>query len=139
MKEDQTRIDISKEGAIAEAAEAARSIAAIIGMGSTMQYMVATATSELATNIHRYAGHGSIAIAIISSGGRQGIEIIASDNGPGISDLKSALLDNFSTSGSLGVGLPGTKRMMDHFDIESTPGKGTRIMIRKWLEKTSEI
>ena len=128
-----TRIDIRQETNIAEAVEAAKRVAATLGMANTTQYMVATAISELATNIHRYADHGFISMRIINSGSRQGIEIIAQDNGPGIADLESALLDTFSTSGSLGVGLPGTRRLMDEFEIESTIGKGTVVTVRKWL------
>ena len=110
----------------------AKRVAANLGLGNITQCMVATAVSELATNIHRYADRGFISMRIINTGSRQGIEVIAEDNGPGISDLQSALSDNFSTSGSLGVGLPGTRRLMDEFEIENKAGKGTLVTIRKW-------
>lgn len=129
----RNRIDITHDVSIAEAAAASRGFAAILGLGNTMQYMVATAVSELATNIRRYAGQGFVTIKEVNKGGKKGIEVIAKDSGPGIADIEAAMQDNFSTFGSLGVGLPGTKRMMDEFEIESEPGKGTRVTIRKWL------
>ncbi|MDM8516459.1 anti-sigma regulatory factor [Desulfobacterales bacterium HSG16] len=129
-----TRIDIEQESSIYKASEAARKIASKLGFDNIKQCKIATAVSELATNIHRYAGSGFILIRIIDIGSRQGVEIIAEDIGPGIADLKSALMDNFSTSaGSLGIGLPGTQRMMDEFEIESKTGKGTLVKIREWL------
>ena len=126
------RIEIRQDDNIVEAAEAARKLSARLGMSNTTQYMVATAVSELATNIRRYAEHGFISMRTINTD-RQGIEVIAQDNGPGITDVELAMSDNFSTSGSLGIGLPGTRRLMDEFEIESRIGKWTRVTIRKWL------
>jgi len=125
-------VAIQQQGDIAEAAEAARELSAELAMDRTTQYMVATAVSELATNIDRYAGHGFIHMTAINAGGRQGIEIRAVDHGPGIADLESALEENVSTSGSLGIGLPGARRLMDEFEIESDAGKGTLVTMRKW-------
>lgn len=94
--------------------------------------MVATAVSELARNILRYAGRGVVSIEPIEAEGRKGVEIIASDEGPGIEDVEAALQDHFSTGGTLGLGLPGVRRLMDEFHLESAPDKGTRVRVRKW-------
>ena len=129
----EVRFDIRQEKDIVAAAEAVRERAESAGFSTVKQYMLATAVSELATNIFFYAGHGSIRMKMLETGSRKGIEICANDNGPGIVDLKLALEDNYSTSGGLGVGLPGTRRLMDEFEIKSDPGRGTRVIIRKWL------
>jgi serine/threonine-protein kinase RsbT len=92
-----------------------------------------TATSELARNIIKYAEQGTIKIDQIGSGFKKGIEVTAFDKGPGIEDLNTALSDNFSSSGTLGLGLPGVKRMMDAFNIESIVGNGTTVRAILWL------
>jgi serine/threonine-protein kinase RsbT len=104
-----------------------------LGFDRTRSQMVATAVSELARNIMKYASHGEVILRSVSRGGSRGVEAVAQDHGPGIEDLERALQDHFSSSGTLGLGLPGVKRMMDEFDIESEPGGGTRVTIRKWL------
>ena len=91
-----------------------------------------TAASELARNILKYAGSGTVRVARLEAGERVGLEVTAEDCGPGIADLGRALEDNFSTSGTLGLGLPGVRRLMDDFEIESTPGAGTRVVVRTW-------
>ncbi|MBW2028130.1 MAG: anti-sigma regulatory factor [Deltaproteobacteria bacterium] len=102
------------------------------GLSKTKRYMVATAVSELATNILRYAGDGAVTIKIVEENSRKGIEVVAQDGGPGISDVEAALKDHFSTSKSLGLGLPGARRLADEFVIESGAGRGTSVIIRKW-------
>ncbi|HED15577.1 MAG TPA: ATP-binding protein [Gammaproteobacteria bacterium] len=95
--------------------------------------LISTAVSELANNIIKYARHGSIRMKEVQSNTRHGIEVVAIDSGPGISDVGRAMKDHYSSSGTLGLGLPGIKRMMDDFDIQSTRGEGTRIVARKWI------
>lgn len=95
--------------------------------------LVITAVSELARNIVKYARHGSIRLREVRARGRRGVEVIAEDTGPGIADVDLAMQDAFSTSGTLGLGLPGVKRMMDEFDLSSEPGKGVRVVARKWF------
>lgn len=129
----EARFDIRREKDIMVVSAAVREYAESAGFNTVKQYMAATAVSELATNIFLYAGHGCIRVSIIESNGKKGIEVCAKDNGPGIADLDLALEDDYSTSGGLGVGLPGTRRLMDEFEIKSGPGRGTRVMIRKWL------
>ena len=111
-------------------------IAKKMGFNLTKQTFIATAISELARNILEYAKKGTIRIRSIEKeeeGGKNGIEIVANDEGHGIQYIEEALQDGFSTSGGLGSGLPGTKRLMDEFKIESVYGKGTKITVRKWV------
>jgi len=126
-------IEINDELDVVRATMEARRLARLIGFKETEQYQISTATSELATNIYRYANKGKIILRIIKGEIRRGIEVIAEDQGPGIKDIQRALQEGFSTSKSLGIGLPGVKRLMDDFDIKSENGKGTRITVRKWV------
>lgn len=110
-----------------------RAIAARIGFSRIEQALIATAISELARNIVNYAVSGEIDIARITRGTRVGVQVVARDYGPGIVDIEAAMTDGFSTGKSLGLGLPGTKRIVDEFDIESAPGSGVTVKIVKWL------
>ncbi len=112
----------------------ARDILSQLGFTATDEFMVASAASELATNILRYAGSGEIELSTIQNGeGHTGIELLARDRGPGIPDVEKAMRDQYSTTqNSLGSGLPSVKRIMDEFAIESYPGRGTRVLTRKW-------
>lgn len=103
------------------------------GFGETPSRMIATVVSELARNILKYAGHGEVRLRRISDMGRRGIEIEVVDQGPGIADCEAAMNDHYSSGGTLGLGLPGVKRMMDEFSLESSLGEGTRVWARKWL------
>jgi len=103
------------------------------GFDETPSRMIATAVSELVRNILKYAGSGEIRLRRVNGMGGRGIEIEAVDQGPGIADCEAAMSDHFSSGGTLGLGLPGVKRMMDEFSLESTPGKGTRVTARKWI------
>jgi len=103
------------------------------GFDETPSRMIATAVSELVRNILKYAGTGEIRLRRVKGTGGRGIEIEAIDQGPGIADCEAAMRDHFSSGGTLGLGLPGVKRMMDEFSLESTPGKGTRVTARKWI------
>jgi len=104
-----------------------------IGFGDTPSRMIATAVSELARNILKYAGTGEIQLRAAEKGHQRGIEIVAVDRGPGIEDLDTAMRDHFSSGGTLGLGLPGVERMMDDFEIESDSGEGTRVTAHKWI------
>lgn len=103
------------------------------GMEETPSRMIATAVSELVRNILKYAGSGEIRLRQVIGNRGRAIEIEALDWGPGISDCDAAMGDHFSSSGTLGLGLPGVKRMMDEFSLESAPGEGTRVTVRKWI------
>ena len=96
--------------------------------------LIATAISELARNIVSYANPGSVTLKPANgANGAVGITIIASDSGPGIADIPQALRDGYSSSGGLGLGLPGVRRLMDEFDISSPAGGGTTVTVTKWL------
>jgi serine/threonine-protein kinase RsbT len=96
------------------------------------QALIATAISELARNVVKYAGTGSIEAKIVSRNRRRGIQVTVKDDGPGIPDLDLAMTDGYSTGKSLGLGLPGTRRMVDDFTITSTPGAGVQVTFVKW-------
>ena len=125
---------IFDEADIEKAVRNAMLIAGRVGFGDSICCIIGTATSELARNIYRYAKMGgAIHITEVRHGRKSGVQIVATDNGPGIKDIRKALQDNYSTtSGSLGIGLPGVKRFMDEFKIKS--GKGTTVVVRKWLK-----
>jgi serine/threonine-protein kinase RsbT len=103
------------------------------GFDETPARMIATVVSELVRNILKYAGSGEICLRRAERRGDQGIEIEALDRGPGIVDCDAAMQDHFSSGGTLGLGLPAVKRMMDEFSLESTLGRGTRVTARKWI------
>jgi serine/threonine-protein kinase RsbT len=130
---DEVRVPIDSDVDIVTARQKGREMAGHCGFPSTELAVIATAISELARNIVRYAIRGEIVVRQIGKdNGKPGIEVIASDDGPGIPDLTLALQDGYSTSGSLGLGLPGVRRLMDEFDIASEFGRGTIVTVRKW-------
>ena len=112
-----------------------RDLAKELGFGTIDQARIATAISELARNVVLYAPEGKVTVrAIISNDGERGIEVICEDNGPGIANVELVMQDGYSTSSGLGMGLPGTKRLMDEFEIETKLGVGTRVAVRRWLK-----
>ena len=133
MKTNQIRIPVRNETGIAWSVMEARKAAKTIGFDETICQMIATAVSELANNIIKYAGRGEILLDRFTAGSRVGLEVTARDNGPGIEDIEKAMADHYSSGGTLGLGLPGVKRMMDEFELTSEPGKKTMVTIRKWL------
>jgi len=119
---------------IVTARQKARSMAAEIGFQTIDLTLIATAVSELARNIVHYARNGQIVLrAINNRNGKRGLMVVARDEGPGIPNISRALQDGYSTSGSLGLGLPGARRLMDEFEIVSDTSSGTTITARKWL------
>lgn len=120
---------------IVTARSAVRGVAKQQGFPPIDQARIATAVSELARNIFLYAKTGLVTITPIEDVNRKGIEIRCDDHGPGIHNIELAMQDEYSTSGGKGMGLPGAKRLMDEFSIESTIGEGTRIVCRKWLSR----
>lgn len=126
-------VPIQCDADIVLARHEARRTAAAVGFTGSNLTIIATAVSELARNILEYAGSGEVHLSRLSELGRPGIGIVAVDRGPGIADLKLAMTDGFSTGRSLGIGLPGARRLLDRFEIESTPGRGTTVRGAKWL------
>jgi len=126
-------IHVTEEHHIARARQAAVALAEEIGFKRVLVYYVATSVSELANNLFFHASRGgTLTLTPLRREGEIGIEVVAEDDGPGIPDVELALQDGFSTGGGLGGGLPGVERLMDEFEIASTVGAGTRIVVRKW-------
>ena len=125
---------INSDQDIVAARQSGRALAAEVGFSATDSTLIATAISELARNIVSYARKGEITVKTIHGSSRHGILVVASDNGPGIPDVLQAMRDGFSTSGSLGLGLPGVRRLMDEFQIASQPGRGTIVTVKKWKQ-----
>ena len=132
---DEGCIPIDSEIDIVTARQKGREMAARLGFSSTELTLIATAISEVARNIVEYARDGEISLSVVAQGDKRGIIVIACDNGPGIPDIKLAMQDGYSTGKSLGLGLPGAKRLMDEFEIVSEVGKGTKITMKKWVQK----
>ena len=127
-------IALESEQDISAARGEVRSVAAALGFRVIDQTRLATVTSELARNVVKYAGRGRmIAQPTADARGRQGLRLIFEDSGPGIPDIAAAMRDGFSTGRGLGKGLPGSKRLVDEFEIESEVGRGTRVTIVRWL------
>jgi serine/threonine-protein kinase RsbT len=129
----EIHVVIERETDIVTARQKGRELAGAIGFSSTDQTIVALAISEIARNIVSYARRGDVTLSRVEQGRRRGIKIVAQDSGPGIADIPLAMRDGFSTGKSLGVGLPGSKRVMDEFDLASTMGQGTTVTMTKWL------
>ena len=130
--DDPIQVPISSDQDIVVARQKGRALATALGFSSGDVILIATAISELARNIVSYAKHGEILVKPIHDSSCQGIMVVARDEGPGIPDIKQALRDGFSTSGSLGLGLPGVRRLMDEFEIVSKAGGGTTVTVKRW-------
>jgi serine/threonine-protein kinase RsbT len=131
---DEVRVQITSDSDIVAARFQGRTLAIKLGFPSGDITLIATAISELARNILSYAQQGEILLKAVDGSNRLGILIVASDKGPGIPDLRQAMRDGFSTSGSLGLGLPGVRRLMDEFEITSEPRQGTTVKVKKWKQ-----
>jgi len=130
----EIQVAINSDQDIVSARQKGRVMANELGFSSGEATLIATAISELARNIVAYARKGQITLKMVNGLDRQGISVVATDNGPGIADIRQALRDGFSTSGSLGLGLPGVRRLMDEFEITSEPGRGTMVAVKKWRQ-----
>lgn len=130
---DDIRVLIRSNPDIVTARQEGRALAALTGFGATDATLIATAISELARNIVSYAGQGEIILRIVENNPAKGLMIISRDAGPGIRSVDDAMRDGYSTSGGLGLGLPGVRRLVDEFTIESVLGRGTVVRATKWL------
>lgn len=130
----EIEVAINADQDIVLARQKGRALASELGFAAGDATLIATAISELARNIVSYARQGQIVLRVLNTGSRKGLLIVASDRGPGIPDVRQALRDGFSTSGSLGMGLPGVRRLMDEFEITSQPGQGTTVAVKKWKQ-----
>jgi len=131
--EAESRIAIESDADVVTARQRARELAGELDLSSTDQTLLATAISEVARNITTYAKRGEVLLSIVrDNGGREGIRVVARDDGPGIADIEQAMQDGFTSGGGLGLGLPGARRLVDEFDIESAPSAGTTVTLVKW-------
>jgi serine/threonine-protein kinase RsbT len=124
---------IKAEHDIVLARRTIREAAGQLGFGETDVTRIVTAASEMARNVYKYAGKGVVRWRTLLVDGRRGIELQFIDEGPGIEDIQLAMREGYSTSRGMGMGLPGAKRLMDDLQIESAVGKGTNIILKKWL------
>ncbi|WP_406317660.1 anti-sigma regulatory factor [Streptosporangium sp. NBC_01639] len=127
-----TELPIKTNGDVVLVRQHVRTAAVNVGLSLVDQTKVVTAASELARNALVYAGGGQVLIEIVHTGLRQGLRLAFSDNGPGIPDIQQALVDGWTTGGGLGLGLSGSRRLVDEFDLQSAPGEGTLVTVTKW-------
>jgi serine/threonine-protein kinase RsbT len=129
---DEVHIEVECDADIVQARAGGRALASQLGFSRTDATLIATAISEVARNIVVHAGRGEIVVRREDGTDRYGVVVIARDSGPGIADLEAAMEEGYGTKGGFGLGLPGTRRIMDDFDIESAVGSGTTVTMRKW-------
>ena len=128
-------VSIHSEADIVAARKAVRDVAVGLGFGVTDVTRIVTAASELARNSFLYAGSGRMSWRIVETAAKSGVELVFADRGPGIDNVEQAMQEGYTTGGGLGMGLPGTKRLMDEMEICSERGKGTTVTVRKWRSK----
>ena len=131
----QGEFRITSENDIVMARKVVRDAATALGFGLTDVTRIVTAASELTRNIYHYAKSGVMHWCVLNQDSRVGLELTFEDSGPGIPDVEKAMEMGFSTGKGLGLGLPGSKRLMDEMTIESKVGIGTTVVVRKWLRK----
>ncbi|RDW15093.1 anti-sigma regulatory factor [Oceanobacillus chungangensis] len=129
----QSCVKIREEWDIVSARQLGREMAKKLRFSTVDQARITTAVSELARNIYLYAEEGQICFEVLETADHKGLSVSATDTGPGITDISQVMQDGFTTSGGLGAGLPGVKRLMDEFDIQSEVGQGTQINTVKWI------
>lgn len=123
---------MSVDADVVLARQKGREVAARAKFPATELTVIATAISEIARNIVKFARRGEIVVQLVEESGRSGVRVTARDSGPGIPDVAQALRDGFSTYRGLGLGLPGARRLMDEFEIVSEVGSGTTVTMAKW-------
>jgi serine/threonine-protein kinase RsbT len=131
---DEIRIAVASDSDMVPARAEGRALAERLGFSRTDATLIATAISEVGRNIVVHAGSGEIVLSELHDDGVSGLEVVARDSGPGMSDVDAALRDGYASRGGLGLGLPGARRLMDEFDIASRLGEGTVVTMRKWRE-----
>ena len=131
-------IPIESDADVVTARQRAREMAGALELTTTDQTLLATAISEVARNITTYAKRGEVLLSVVrDEGGRKGIQVIARDEGPGIADVELALRDGYTSGSGLGIGLPGARRLVDDFNIETAPGEGTKVTLVMWARPNS--
>ena len=130
--ESHETLDIRSSADVVSVRQAARALAERVGFSLVDQTKLVTAASELARNTIDYGGGGSVRLELVENGVRRGVRLTFEDQGPGIADLALALKDGYTSGGGLGLGLGGARRLVNDFNIESSPGAGTRVTIARW-------
>jgi len=128
----EVRIPIRTDADVVAARRQGRELAAQAGFSATELTIIATAISEIARNIVMFANRGEITVSLVGDDSRQGVTVVARDSGPGISDLERAVQDGYSGYGGMGLGLPGSRRLMDEFEVSSEVDRGTTVTMTKW-------
>jgi anti-sigma regulatory factor (Ser/Thr protein kinase) len=128
----EVRIPIQTDADVVTARKQGRELAARAGFSATELTIIATAISEIARNIVMFAKRGEIIVSLVGENSRQGVTVVARDSGPGIPDLERAVQDGYSGYGGMGLGLPGSRRLMDEFEITSEVDRGTTVTMTKW-------
>ncbi len=131
---EETVVPIRVDSDIVTARQLGRALASRVGFSSGEATLIATAISELSRNIVLYATQGEIIVASVENGVRRGVVVVARDKGPGIADVRRATAGGYSTSGGLGLGLAGVRRLMDEFEIVTDVGIGTTVTAKKWKQ-----
>ncbi|MEU4622359.1 ATP-binding protein [Actinoplanes sp. NPDC023801] len=132
MNDESQRIPVTTDQDVVRVRQLVRTVAVAVKLSLVDQTKIVTAASELARNTLVYGGGGEVEVVRVHNDRRAGIRIVFADQGPGIVDLDLALTDGYTTGGGLGLGLSGARRLVDEFDIDTGPGKGTTITIVKW-------
>jgi serine/threonine-protein kinase RsbT len=136
--EHESVIPIESDADVVTARQEARAMSSRLDLSSTDQTLLATAISEVARNITAYAKRGEVLLSVIEDdGGRRGIRVIARDQGPGIENVELALQDGYTSGSGLGLGLPGARRLVHHFEIETAPGQGTKVTLVMWERESA--
>jgi serine/threonine-protein kinase RsbT len=130
----EVRVRIQTPADVVVARQQGRTLASRLGFSNSNLTIIATAISEVTRNIVEYAKEGEVSITLVENGTRRGVRIVASDRGPGIPDITVVMRDGYSTGQGLGIGLPGSRRLMDDFEIQSTVGTGTTVTMTKWAQ-----
>jgi serine/threonine-protein kinase RsbT len=126
-------IEIRASEDVVKVRQSVRAWAVKIGLNLVDQTKIVTAASELARNTFTYGGGGTAAVETVTNGIKKGLRLTFEDHGPGIPDINQALQDGFTTGTGLGLGLSGAKRLSNEFEIASTIGEGTRVVITRWI------
>ncbi len=132
-RDSHVHVRIQNSADIVAARQQGRALASQAGFSHSNLTIIATAISEVARNIVEYAKEGELIITLIDDANKKGVEIVATDQGPGIADVTTVMRDGYSTGKGLGIGLPGARRLMDEFAIASVIGTGTIVTMKKWV------
>lgn len=128
----EVRVTIRTSADVVAARQEARTLALQAGFSVCDSTLITTAISEITRNVLEYAQQGEVTISLLKNGVKNGVKIVVNDQGPGIANIAQVMKDGYSSRHGLGIGLPGTKRLMDEFEIRSRLGVGTTVTMKKW-------